>query len=108
MRIYKYSLPVQDEVMLELPVNADILTVQMQAGKPCIWAMVDPSSKSEWRYFRIFGTGHEMKDSDCLLYIGTFQMLDGSLVFDAFEDVTRLVQRENSSEPKPVEENAKA
>lgn len=84
--IYKYPLPVTDRIAVDMPAGSEILTAQMQAMTPCLWAKVDTSNPIETRYFRIFGTGHPMP-SDMgvdLAYVATMQ--DRSLVWHLFED----------------------
>ena len=99
--IYKYEIPIQDHFTLELPRNAEILTVQTQKVKveelyekherPFIWALVDIDSNKtmilEKRYFRVSGTGHDLTEDYCKIkeYIGTFQIKQHDLVFHLFE-----------------------
>lgn len=84
--IYKYPLEAIDYQRIALPHGAEILTVQAQREKPCIWALVDPDNDLEERYFRMAGTGHPLSEKDKLLrYVGTFQIMGGDLVFHVFE-----------------------
>ena len=94
--IYKYPLEVKDYQVVTMPKNAQILTVQAQREKPCIWALVDTDNEPEERYFRMAGpekryfrmagTGHPIRLKDKLLrYIGTFQLMGGDLIFHVFE-----------------------
>lgn len=70
---------------VDMPVGAQILTVQFQEGSgACIWALVDPQRSIERRRFRIAGTGHPINDP-LLHYLGTFQMMGGALIFHVFE-----------------------
>jgi hypothetical protein len=81
--IYKYAI--QPEIdSFEMPVGAQVLTVQTKDNKPFIWAMVDPSEKADLRRFVPYGTGHLMPD-DPGVYVGTFQLNGGALVFHLFE-----------------------
>lgn len=80
--IYKYELP--DDLILEMPKGAEVLTVQMQRGSPCLWARVDPEEQVEKRKFVIHGTGHPVPSSTGK-YIATFQVDDETLVFHVFE-----------------------
>lgn len=83
--IYKYPIEITDEQALTLPVNARILTVQMQEGKSCLWAMIDTEEKrTEQVSISIYGTGHPIADSENLTYLGTVQTLGGQLVFHVF------------------------
>ena len=81
--IHKYPAFILDEFRLQLPRDAQILTVQMQHGDPYIWAKVDPSASKETRNFRLYGTGHPMDEDG--QYVGTFQTKDGKFVFHLFE-----------------------
>lgn len=83
--IYKYPFAAQDHVRLFMPLGAEVLCVQMQGEQPCIWAKVDPSSAMQVRTFELRGTGHELGAVG--KYLGTFQMLNGGLVFHLFDSV---------------------
>lgn len=58
MTVYKYPLLILDEQEVEIPNGADLLTVQMQNGKPCLWALVETQSPPVKRKILIRGTGH--------------------------------------------------
>ena len=83
--IHKYQFAVNDVVELEMPVGAQILSLQVQNGVPCIWAKVETAAKSKYRRFRVYGTGHPISEDGN--FIGTFQMHGGTLVFHMFEVV---------------------
>jgi len=86
--IWKYMLKVDDAQIIAMPANAHILTVQVQFGDPCLWALVSPQMPLEGRRILIAGTGHEREDINGLTnYIGSFQLAGGALVFHVFEDV---------------------
>ncbi len=87
LRIFKYPLRVADEVTIPLPAGAQVLTVQVQRGQPCLWAMVDLQVVAEPRSFYIIGTGHPMPQL-ASRYVGTFQLIDGDLIFHVFEKKT--------------------
>lgn len=84
--VWKFPLPVPgpDVFGIELPAGAEVLTVQVQAGRPCIWALVSPSAPPEGRLFRIAGTGHPIAER-LGAYVGTFQFEGPGLVFHLFE-----------------------
>jgi len=84
--IWKWALPIQDVVVIDMPVDAQPLTVQVQNGGPQLWAMVDPDVEWGSRTLRIYGTGHPIHEAPGQ-YIGTFQFANGALVFHVF-DVT--------------------
>lgn len=80
-KIYKYEI----EQTIEMPVGAEILTIQLQHDIPNLWAVVDTEiEEKETRNFAIVGTGHAMEDGD-MKYIGTFQLFDGGFVGHVFE-----------------------
>jgi len=70
---------------VKMPVNAQILTVQIQNGEPFIWALVNPTGELFPYKFRLAGTGHEINESSNMSYIGSFQMRGGALVFHLFK-----------------------
>lgn len=84
MRIWKWSLRVADEQILELPEGAQILDVQIQGGMPQLWALVNPTAPKQPRNIAIYGTGHPVPENPGT-YIASFQMHDGALAFHAFE-----------------------
>lgn len=85
MNVYKYELKITDEQIIRLPFAAEILTVQMQRDKCCLWALVDPMNECEERTICIYGTGHPVPNKIRLKYISTFQIQHLGLVFHAFE-----------------------
>jgi hypothetical protein len=91
LRIYKYTIPVEDEFVLQLPAEAQVLDVQTQHGWPQLWALIDPKASTESRRFILRGTGHDIRHytTETLKYCGTFQLqsgqLNGQLVFHVFE-----------------------
>ena len=56
--IYKYPVILEERFELDIPEGAEILSVQMQRGKPKLWALVDPDINKVKREFLIIGTGN--------------------------------------------------
>ena len=85
--IWKYPLQAIDTQTIELPKDAKVLCVQAQNDVPCLWVVnKDTASKeTEDRVFTIYGTGH-LQTLIHGNYIGTFQLLSGSLVYHVFEE----------------------
>ena len=89
--IWKYELETIDQNKIEMPIKAEILTVQIQHGTPCLWVLVDPdldpNNDKETRYFEVHGTGHIIRDDivSTRNYIGTYQLNGGALIFHVFE-----------------------
>lgn len=84
--VYKYQLVVTDRQKVTMPKDAKVLTIQVQNGTPCIWAMVEPKNPEEEVTIRIHGTGHNISDTERLEYIGTFQWRNYGFVFHAFKE----------------------
>lgn len=71
MKIFKYELPLDDLVTLELPLGSEVLSVGEQNGKVYLWAKFNSATQfMEKRKFKIVGTGGEFDDHR-LQYIGT-------------------------------------
>lgn len=82
--IHKYPFEVALAVGIDLPAGARILDVQVQDGRPCLWALVDPVAPAVREAFAIYSTGHAI-DPGALMsleYVKTFQY--GLLVWHMF------------------------
>ncbi|MDV2459881.1 hypothetical protein CMU99_16305 [Elizabethkingia anophelis] len=84
-KIFKYQLEIKDFNDIEMPKNAEVLSVQVQNGIPCIWAMVDTENPLEKRKFMTIGTGKELCPRTPHTFIGTYQLSELGLVFHCFE-----------------------
>jgi len=82
--IWKFVLPIVDEPKVMIPGGANYLTVQMQHGELCLWAMVDPDAKLVEAKFRIIGTGNPAEGVARFDYLGTVQNLGGGLIWHVF------------------------
>lgn len=84
--IWKFPFEIGDQIEIEMPSLSEILTVQMQGKRPCLWARVYDDAPMVKRKFELFGTGHKMPRIDQRRdYVGTFQVLGGQLIFHLFE-----------------------
>ena len=87
MKIWKYKFPIDDEFSLKMA-DGIILDAQIQHGVPCMWVKTSGLPESiKLRRFAIIGTGHDF-DARGLVYIATFQMYDGALVWHLFERIS--------------------
>jgi hypothetical protein len=81
--IHKYGLDVVRVQTVELPAHAEILSVQVQHGRPVMWAIVEDQNSKVQRTVVMQGTGwelpHYVEKKD---FIGTVQLV--SLVFHFF------------------------
>lgn len=85
--IYKYPFPISDKVIVRLPYNSRVLTVQIQDREAVLWAIVDADEKSFGdRTFYVFGTGNPMPGYvvEHLKHLTTIQQNNG-LVWHIFE-----------------------
>lgn len=80
--IWKWELEITDRQVISMPRDANALTVQIQNGKPCLWALVSPDCAKRDVPILIFGTGHPVQNDGH--YIGTVQV--GALVFHVFAE----------------------
>lgn len=82
--IWKFEADMTDEFLIQMPVNAKIISAQNQSGKICIWAIVNPENLRENRMFRVYGTGNPFNgDNVNLEFIATIQ--DRIFVWHLFE-----------------------
>ena len=63
---------------VEMPIGAEILSVQVQDHFLTAWAMVNPEAHKtpgmmEYRHFKVLMTGEEFVDNGHYKYIGTVQ-----------------------------------
>jgi hypothetical protein len=84
MRVFKYPIPIQDEVQIQMPSTGTILSVQEQHGEVVLWALVDDEKPLTPMKFRVVGTGHPIEDADDLVYVGSVQQAGGALVWHVF------------------------
>ncbi len=84
--IWKYPLKTVDQQVVEMPANAQVLTLQMQHGSPHIWAWVDSAAPKRKRLFITVGTGRPLPPfAATSVYRGTYQLDGGALVLHVFE-----------------------
>jgi len=75
MVIWKFPLAVTDVQKIDMPAGAQVLAVQVQYGKICVWAVVDPHAAIVQRTFHVIETGNPIPDGSWAdWYLGTIQM----------------------------------
>ncbi|WP_269581880.1 DUF7352 domain-containing protein [Roseibium sp. Sym1] len=82
--IWKFTISPTDEVSIQMPEGATVLSAGVQGETMCLWAQVNPEKKTVVRRFYVVGTGHLMPIGS-LRFIDTVQMMNGALVFHIFE-----------------------
>lgn len=87
--IYKYPVPLRDEVDLALPHGARVLSVLNQREELVLYAAVDvePNADSEPLHLVVRGTGHAFQGNEGE-FIGSVSFADGDLIFHVFKKET--------------------
>jgi hypothetical protein len=87
-KIYKYPIEIADVQTLRLPVDAEILTVQIQNDQPFLWATVNSHNLDYMADYKIwiFDTGHPITNYEDLVFINTIQQMEGRLVWHVFKE----------------------
>jgi hypothetical protein len=104
-KVWKFELETAGEQRVMMPLKAEILSVQVQRGIPCLWALVDPDQESdatETRTFLIFGTGHPIPEQRInIVYVGTYQQLVGNFIGHIFEKINSPCRKKTQTSQKP-------
>lgn len=89
--IYKYPLPIQEKVTIELPQGARIIRIEDVDGLFFLWAIVDTGEdvEKETRRFELYKTGQPIETPLVYLnHIGTCKIFIGQelclYVFESF------------------------
>jgi len=84
-QIWKFPLEITDVQEVEMPSSAQLLSVDVQQGILCLWALVDLDRATKERHvIDIIGTGEPI-ESHHRAFIGTAQM--GPLLWHVFQRV---------------------
>jgi hypothetical protein len=82
--VWKFPFEVRDTVELVVPMGAELLKIDAQGPlTPCMWFRVDTEMLKAIRRFEVRGTGHDCDRTG--EYLGSFQLMGGSLVFHVFD-----------------------
>ena len=83
MTIWKFELTKEKTQLVKMPEKSEIMDIQMQNGKPVMWALVHPYTREIEVKINMYGTGwetHENTTKD--EYLSTVQ--DGEFVWHFF------------------------
>jgi hypothetical protein len=92
--IWKYPLSAADDFIIAMPLGSRVLSVMVQDEVPYIWVLfsapedeLTPGAAPLMAkyHFKLVGTGHVRNDLDDAVYIGSFMLADGKLVFHLFQ-----------------------
>ena len=78
--VFKFSLPVVDHALVQMPRGAQILTVDQQYNQAYIWALVDNAEPYVNHKFTVHGTGHPANDVEGLAFVGSLILMEGAFV----------------------------
>ena len=84
--IFKYKLKIEGLQAVTMPAGAKILSVQIQNGLPCAWALINCDEKETCdKHIETYGTGRYIRYDLGISreFISTYQV--GNLVFHVFE-----------------------
>lgn len=88
-KIYKYELKPNGSQNIVIPKGSEILTIQSQYGKACMWCLCPIVEDGDYdcRNIEIYATGEPIASDMGVTrdYLGTFQLENGRLVFHVFE-----------------------
>lgn len=84
MKVWKYDLHHYGPNDLQMPAGAIPIHADVQAGQPCLWALVDPARPPEPRRFLLAATGQELGET-VGRHVGSYLQLDGIFVYHVFE-----------------------
>jgi hypothetical protein len=82
--IWKFPLAIADNNVIEMPLGAEPLYVDVQNGQPYLWARVDALAAKRKYRFLTYGTGHSIDTYNTGKYLGSYQLQGGALVFHVF------------------------
>ena len=70
--IFKFPVQFDPHQSLFIQDGVTLLTVQMNFGKPTLWALVDPVKPRIYRHIEMYGTGAPIP-AEVGMYLGTVQ-----------------------------------
>lgn len=83
LSVWKYEIQVTDEFTVSMPMLATVIHVDVQDGKPCMWALVNPANERVERTFHVHGTGHPVPSA--MVHLGSFLLHGSTFVGHLFE-----------------------
>lgn len=89
--IHRFTLMVKDRQVVEIPGEAQLLSVQFKGLELSVWALLETTSPPKPRTFLIVPTGRRVPDGT-LRYLGTIQdtvssLIGQTLVWHVFEEL---------------------
>ena len=84
--IWKYTLNAETINFIDMPLGAEVLSVETQDVDIVLYALVNSTEKAQQQIeVRTYGTGHEIDvNISNYKFVGTVKLYDGSLMFHLF------------------------
>lgn len=84
--IWKYTLNAETINFIEMPLGAEVLSVETQGAEIVLYALVNSMEKAQQQIeVRTYGTGHEIDvNISNYKFLGTSKLYNGSLMFHLF------------------------
>ena len=82
-QIWKFQLDTYTDSIVA-PINWTPLSVHVQDGVPCLWAIVDDFEPRKKHRVAIVGTGHNAEHVVGMKFIGTFLLENGLFALHVF------------------------
>jgi len=87
--IHKYIVPIQEEVFIDMPQDAEVIRIDGIEGLIYLWAIIDTEAPFEKRKFYLYKTGGKMRDDIELKYLGCGGIfVQMELMLYVFEETT--------------------
>jgi hypothetical protein len=83
--IHKYPFAAADQIEIDMPKGAELLCVREQHETLCLWALVDTNQPPYSRTLLMYGTGHDLDNTNTEKYVGTVFEAGGHLVWHVFD-----------------------
>lgn len=84
--VWKFTLKADETQVLELPLNAKLLSTETQGDDIVVYALVNTEeTEKEYKDIRVYGTGHKIPDVITEYnFLGTAKLYNGSIMFHVF------------------------
>ncbi len=87
--IYKFPLNINAPIEIDMPIGAQILTIETQNNEPQMGALVETLEEPETRFFKVVSTGDPIECEGELVYLGSF-IIDDGLIRHVFEEIVSV------------------
>ena len=86
--IWKFTFKTSDSFTIDMPEESKIIHIEIQYGKPTLWAVVNTESPIKTKKFKLIGTGHPIELNNKLNYLKTFS--ESIFIWHLFEDLKEI------------------